>query len=376
MLGGGKVRRGLSIGRPVGTMVVLLASVASVVAVTSIVKTDDPPPWSGPTVPAVAQTDAAYGEKDAADDPAIWVHPTDASLSLVIGTNKRDPGGLQVFDMDGRERQFLEAGQLNNVDLREGFPFADGPGALVAATNRSDDTVALFRVDPSKRMLEKIASLPTDLRDVYGLCLHQAADTNRVYAFVTSVNGPVHQYELNSGRQGISMTQVRSWTLDSVGEGCVVDDDYGQLYLTEEERGLWKLPADPDISPAAIQLVDEITPDGTRLVADIEGVAIYDQGGREGYLVVSNQGNSTFAVYERSGSNDYLNSFAVRADDGVDGANVTDGLEVTAVPIDERFPEGLLVVHDQRNRNSDTSNFKYVSWADVSQALNLSGIAH
>lgn len=52
-------------------------------------------------VPAIAQssevsakveTQSVPIDGDAADDPAIWVHPTDPSLSTVIGTDKE--GGL------------------------------------------------------------------------------------------------------------------------------------------------------------------------------------------------------------------------------------------------------------------------------------------
>ena len=36
---------------------------------------------------------------DEKDDPAIWVHPTDKSQSLVIGNDKK--GSLEVYDLDG-----------------------------------------------------------------------------------------------------------------------------------------------------------------------------------------------------------------------------------------------------------------------------------
>ncbi|MBM3458419.1 MAG: phytase, partial [Armatimonadetes bacterium] len=54
-----------------------------------------------------------------ADDPALWRHPTDASLSLVLGTDKGDTdGALCVFDLQGRLRQEIR-GLLrpNNLDL-------------------------------------------------------------------------------------------------------------------------------------------------------------------------------------------------------------------------------------------------------------------
>jgi myo-inositol-hexaphosphate 3-phosphohydrolase len=36
---------------------------------------------------------------DAADDPAIWVHPSDPSRSVVIGNDKQ--GALEVYDLVG-----------------------------------------------------------------------------------------------------------------------------------------------------------------------------------------------------------------------------------------------------------------------------------
>ncbi|KAK0357597.1 hypothetical protein LTR94_038840, partial [Friedmanniomyces endolithicus] len=42
---------------------------------------------------------------DAADDPAIWVNPLDASKSRILGSNKKQ--GLLVYDLDGRQTQFL-----------------------------------------------------------------------------------------------------------------------------------------------------------------------------------------------------------------------------------------------------------------------------
>lgn len=38
------------------------------------------------SVPAQVETDPVHNTGDASDDMAFWVHPTDASRSLVIGT--------------------------------------------------------------------------------------------------------------------------------------------------------------------------------------------------------------------------------------------------------------------------------------------------
>jgi myo-inositol-hexaphosphate 3-phosphohydrolase len=59
-----------------------------------------------------------------ADDPAIYVHPTDAAKSLVIGTLK--DGGLSVYDLNGKVTQTISPGEpgdvrYNNVDLVYSF---------------------------------------------------------------------------------------------------------------------------------------------------------------------------------------------------------------------------------------------------------------
>src|SRR5256885_2032975 len=71
--------------------------------------------------PAVRiDTDPVPSTGDAADDPAIWIHPTHPEQSLVLGTDKR--GGLHVYGMDGHERSVVSDGaRPNNVDVLYGF---------------------------------------------------------------------------------------------------------------------------------------------------------------------------------------------------------------------------------------------------------------
>src|SRR5687767_9180556 len=83
---------------------------------------------------ASVETEPVQSKEDAADDPAIWLHPTDPSRSLVIGTDKKQ--GLDVYDLTGKRVQSLPDGRMNNVDLRYGFPLANRQVAIVAATNR------------------------------------------------------------------------------------------------------------------------------------------------------------------------------------------------------------------------------------------------
>src|ERR1041385_3346449 len=48
---------------------------------------------------ARVQTAPVPHKGDAADDPAVWIHPHDPALSLILGTDKL--GGLHTYNMDG-----------------------------------------------------------------------------------------------------------------------------------------------------------------------------------------------------------------------------------------------------------------------------------
>ena len=85
-------------------------------------------------VPAAVETESVPSAGDAADDPAIWVHPSDPAQSLVVGTDKRS--GLLVFDLAGTRTQYLELGNPNNVDLRSA-PWGQADRTLVGASGAS-----------------------------------------------------------------------------------------------------------------------------------------------------------------------------------------------------------------------------------------------
>src|SRR5215204_4006838 len=72
------------------------------------------------SVSATVETEPVRSGGDAADDPAIWVHPSNPAESTIIGTDKQ--GGLVVYDLAGKQLQYLSDGKMDNVDLRPGFP--------------------------------------------------------------------------------------------------------------------------------------------------------------------------------------------------------------------------------------------------------------
>ena len=290
----------------------------------------------------VVETEPARGTDDAADDPAIWVNPDDPGASVVLATNKSEGGGLQVLDLAGRELQHLPVGRLNNVDVRSGFPLDGEHIVLAGATNRTRDTLDFFTLDPQQRRVSLIASVPAGQPDVYGFCLYHSQVTGAFHAVVTFERGGVRQYELRTAGRELTAVPVRSFAFRTTAEGCAADDALGDLYVAEELAGLWKLGAEPD-DPTASRRIDRVG-QGGNLTSDAEGVAIYPTGDDSGYVILSSQGDDTFAVYDRGPENAYIGSFRVGAAADVDQVSGTDGVDVTNAALGPDFPDEPLTV--------------------------------
>ncbi|MGE0582148.1 MAG: phytase [Steroidobacteraceae bacterium] len=333
----------------------------------------EPPAPTARTVMPVAETVPTGTYGDAADDPAIWVHPTDPGKSLVIGTNKKR--GLDVYDLTGRRLQSLPDGRMNNVDLREGFVLGGKPVALVAASNRTTQGIALYRVDAAARRLVDVADgvIATGLTDPYGLCMYRSAKSGDTYVFVNDNEdtGTMKQWRLVAAGNKVRAEAVRSFKVGSLTEGCVADDATGALYVSEEDVAVWRYSAEPDGGDAR-RAIGKVGPGA--LTDDAEGISLWAGPNGTGYLVLSNQGADNYAVFRREGDNAFVGFFSVVANDalGIDGASETDGLDVTSAPLGPKFPHGLLVVQDGRNITpSESQNFKFVSWEAVERALGL-----
>lgn len=320
------------------------------------------------TVPAVIETAPVPNSGDAADDPAIWVHPTDPALSTIIGTDKL--GGLAVYDLNGQQLQYVGGRKINNVDLRYRFPLNGASITLVAGSSPSDDSIALFRVDPTTRLLENVAArlLPSALPVEAGACMYHSPISNKFYVILNDLTkGDVEQWELfDNGAGAVDAKLVRTFTVGYQTEGCVVDDELSALYIASEEIGIWKYGAEPDAGSNRL-LIDAVG--AGRLTADVEGLTIYYTSNGGGYLIASSQGSNQFIVYQRGGTNNYVTTFGIEANPLVDKVAHTDGIDVINVPLGPAFPFGLFVAQDDYNDGAN-QNFKLVPWESIAFATN------
>ncbi|MFC6287693.1 phytase [Nocardioides sp. GCM10027113] len=332
------------------------------------------PPTGPPTVTADVETEPVLSTGDSADDPAIWVHPTDPGQSLVIGNDKG--GALEVYDLDGSRIQRITTTTSfwGNVDVRQGVTIGTRTLDLVVGYNSG---IRPYEVNPATRALVAVGdgngNIPTNGGE--GLCAYHSAVTGQVHVFVITRPGRVRQYRLHDddGDGLVEGTQVREFFVGSEAEGCVADDVAGILYVAEEDVGLWRYGAEPGAGATRV-LVDAIAPGGN-LAYDVEGVTIADTGSGKGYLMVSAQNgaspnDSYFAVYDRE-SNAYLWSFSVEPGPLADGCERTDGIAAQTGNLGPAFPAGIFVCQDNGNAApaAGNQNFKIVALEKVIPAL-------
>lgn len=322
-------------------------------------------------VPATVETPPVNEAQDAADDPAIWVASDDPARSVVIATQKQ--GGIYIYDLNGAIVQDLPGGEPNNVDLRDGFGWPEGASPIVGASDRTDNSLVFWRFDPITRQLDASprARIATGFAEVYGFCLGRMGE-DYVAVATNKETGEVGVWRLALGADGaVSGERIVTFTLGSIAEGCVVDDDTGVYYVAQELEGIWRADLS-DADGSERRSIDTVG-GGGNLVADVEGLTIWRGADGGGYLIASVQGTSRFAVYNR-GDNAYRGAFQIgaSADGGVDAVSGTDGIDVVSAPLSADFPQGMFVVQDDENTNPNGfQNFKYVSWADVVTAITL-----
>lgn len=282
------------------------------------------------------------------DDPAIWIHPTDPSQSLVIGTDKggdTDQGGLYVFRLDGtidRERSIVGLDRPNNVDIAYGLVLGADTVDVAVVTVRRENSIRVFTL-PDMRPIDN-GGIPVfegeTERDPMGISLYTDPTSGQIYAIVGRKSGPttggyLWQYRLADAGDGtVAGSMVRKFGAYSGKkeiEAIAVDNELGFVYFSDETVGVRKYHAHPDSSDTQISLFAT-----TDVKRDHEGISIWKQADGTGYLLLSDQQGRRFNIYTREGDNAFVKSVDVMA-------NESDGSDITSIPLNANFPMGLFV---------------------------------
>ncbi len=328
-------------------------------------------------VPSNAETVPVAHSGDAMDDPAVWVHPTDPSRSLLMGNDKG--GGFETYDLDGSlvQRLTFSSQFWGNVDVRQGVTIGGETRDIVGVIQRG---VRFYDVDPTTRLLSQTTegSAPIGVNGE-GFCLYESPTTDKVYGFSITIGGAVSQFELlDADEDGLlESNTVRTFSVGSEAEGCVADDDTGALYISEENEALWRYSAEPDTGTSRVA-VDVLQGAGGHLVNDIEGVTIVDQGEGTGFVIVSVQNApdphaSWFSVYRREAGNAFVNTFRVSDGVGSDDCDRTDGITAVTADLGPAFPRGMFVCQDNNNNLPGASGNQDLKMVRLENVVNLDG---
>lgn len=309
------------------------------------------------------QTPAAPARGDVIDDPAIWHHAVTPAQSRILATDKRN--GLEVYDLQGKLLQQLKVGRLNNVDVRYGLPFEGQPHDVAVASLRNNNSLQLFAINAQGEVTDA-GQIATQLEEIYGLCLFQPA-AGQVEVFVNDKSGLIEQYQLSSDGKRWQGHKVRQLQVPGQPEGCVVDDARQQLYVGEEDVGIWRFAAAAKASSVGEQI---ILADGETLVADVEGLAFAP--GERPYLLASSQGNDSYVLFSAVAPYQAVLRFRVITNPelAIDGTSETDGLDLTVRSLGPGFTEGALIIQDGRKRMPEQGqNLKYIPWSSVLELI-------
>ena len=318
------------------------------------------------------ETPPVISHNDAADDPAIWINTIDVKKSLIFGTDKKS--GIYVYDLDGNQLSYSALGRINNIDLR----FYNGQLHIVAS-NRSISTLdywifdhkniyQYFKTNPNNAFSDSIAHhhIKTGM-NVYGVCMGLTLDG--ISAVITEEEGEkVQKWNLDQliKTDEIDITQFEKGkpVEGNEAEGCVYDDENETIFISREgDKGILKA-----FSVDGFKYLQDVDSRAGEIEGDPEGVSIYKTSNKEGYLVVSSQGNSTFNLYNRKTPYQYVGTFMILGAQGIDEVRDTDGIDVTSTPL-PGYPKGMMVAQDGFNTNQKgklfNQNFKYISFKDV-----------
>jgi 3-phytase len=305
------------------------------------------------------------------DDPAIWIHPTDTSKSLIIGTDKETGGGLYAYDLAGKiANSFIDMGRPNNVDIAYGFQIGDQKIDIAVTTEREKNRIRIFSLPDLKPIdnggIEVFVGEKD--RDPMGVALYTKPSDGTIFAIVGRKFGPTEnylwQYELSiSDNKNVSATLVRKFGKFSGKkeiEAIAVDNELGFVYYSDEQVGIRKYIADPSKNNNS-----ELAFFGQNdFKSDHEGIAIYKNSTTTGYILVSNQQKNTFVVYKREGSKNDSNLHQKIAEFPTSTIEC-DGADATSINLGGKFPKGMLVAM------SNGMTFHYYDWRIIQEQIDI-----
>jgi len=311
-----------------------------------------------------------------ADGIAVWIDFAHPSQSLIIGASPWK--GLATFHLDGSLVEVVNFGKprgAGGVDVRYGFPLQGRRVPLIVTTHEEANTLRIFTMDPETRLLQEISGDKIALNvNPYGCCLYHSRKNGKYYVFVTSREGLIEQRELyDNGHGKVDSRLVRSINIMPVPvegespktEACVADDQYARVYFSQEnDCKIWRYGAEPEDGDKRSLMDMARIKEGD----NVEGLAIYQDGKRGGYLLISIQGSWKYKIYTRE-DNKYLATFEAMTADSSRLIESHDCIEVINMDLGPLFPAGFMVT--QNANNPCGRHYQVIPWPAIAGLFDL-----
>ncbi|MBL8048641.1 MAG: phytase [Chthonomonas sp.] len=282
-----------------------------------------------------------------ADDPAIWVNRHNRSQSLIFGTDKAvDKGGLFAFNLEGKVVQRIENLKYpNNCDVW---------GNLLVVSERDRNRVIFYSINAKTGALTDVTGDSGVVTKPMGVAFYRRERDGAVFVFVSPKagdrDGYLAQYRLVQGSDGRYGTKLvrklgKFSGVDEI-ESIAVDHDRGLVYYSDEGVANRVYQADPALAGDPF-----VTGFNTRgMGGDHEGIAV-----TKDFVFTTDQreGNAQYRVFDRWQTGRMVGTLSI-------GADSTDGIDATQENLGPRFPEGIFVAMNSKDRNFLIADFREV----------------
>lgn len=318
-----------------------------------------------PPISPVFETESVVHD---ADDPAIWVNKKDPSKSLIFGNDKFEKtGAIYAFDLAGHTVQVVpNLDRPNNLDVIDGVDFGKETISILAVTERKQNRLRIYKIDPQNGFLQDISGKTDVLSDSEGqgrepMGIALDCRKGKVIVVVSpkaGVSGSyLAEYELIYNVGKFDLKQTRRFGGFSGGgqiEALAIDRQSGELLAADEEFGLRTFQN----SPTGYVEGDVFAREG--YIAQREGLAFF-RSDKGAFILSTDQipDKSRLHVY------DLLTKKRITIIETL--SDSTDGIEAASGNFGERFPKGFVVM-----MNSKGKNYRIYDWRDIERRLQTS----
>lgn len=309
-------------------------------------------------VPLVYETSVPPGGHGELDSPAVWIAP-DPSRSLLFVTDKtldyvevHDPvQNTYVGRFGGSGSEPGRFQRPNSVAVAYAVPSTTGPQDVLFVVERDNQRVSAFLL-PWGLYLGAFGS--SSLQEPMGIGLHW--ESGQLQAWVTDIGfAPDRVVVFGIAITGTGLAGTPLFTFNApanaVLESILIDPVERRALVCDEGSG-----HDVMVFDLAGQLVERF---GSGVfVDDPEGIALWDAGGGEGYLIVADQQALPvqFEVFGRR-EHRWLGHFT-------GATNGTDGVALVQQSLPNLPGGSFFAAHEDRAVHA-------YSWTDIAAAMHL-----